>query len=209
MAIEYVSFPVGPLRCNFSLIWDPHTKGAYAVDPGGDFKKIQAEIESRKLTLKGILHTHAHFDHLGASEELADWSKAPLHLHPGDKPLWENLSMQGRAFGIQLETIRPYDHELKDEFEFLVGSDPLKVLHTPGHTPGSCCFSVGEILFAGDTLFQGSIGRTDLWGGDYNQISKSIKDRLYCLEPDTIVITGHGPKTKIGIERKQNAFIRA
>jgi hydroxyacylglutathione hydrolase len=206
---EMVTFPVGALQCNCSIVWDPSSREAIVVDPGADADKIISWISKENLTLKAAIHTHAHFDHIGASTEVHQKLKAPLHLHPEDAALWENLDMQGKAFGFKLDKIPRWQTDLHDEDCLQFGSFQVKVLHTPGHTPGSCSFSCHEFLFSGDTLFRGSIGRTDLWGGDFSQISKSIKDRLYSLDEDTVVVCGHGPNTSIGSERRSNAFIKA
>ena len=206
-SLECISFPVGPLGCNFSLIWDPTTLDAIAVDPGGDFERIANEIESRKLTVKQIVHTHAHFDHLGASGDLHRKTQAPLALHAGDDFLWKNVKMQGGFFSIPLENPPPFQKSLVDDETLAIGSQSLRCLHTPGHTPGSMCFVIEDLLFSGDTLFQNSIGRTDLWGGDSDLIAKSIKQRLYTLDRDTRVICGHGPQTQIGFEKKNNPFV--
>jgi glyoxylase-like metal-dependent hydrolase (beta-lactamase superfamily II) len=202
------SFPVGPLGCNCSLVYDPASGESALVDPGDEFEKIKKTIETAGVTVKYILHTHAHFDHIGASEALHRWTQAPLLLHPGDEFLWENVQMQGKFFQMNLKPLPRWTENLEDEKEFQIGKHKLKTLFTPGHTPGSCCFVLGDTLFSGDTLFQGSIGRTDLWGGDHELIVSSIKDRLYRLDEDTRVICGHGPETKIGVEMRSNAFVR-
>lgn len=215
-ALEYViypmhfkrtTFPVGPFQCNCSLIWDPETKDALLIDPGDEAVKITKKITELGLTVRNIIHTHAHFDHVGASLELHESTKAKLLLHPGDRFLWENLPMQGQFFGFNLKALPPWSEDLHDEEELEFGKFKLKTLHTPGHTPGSCSFVVDDILFSGDTLFLNSIGRTDLWGGDSQLIQSSIRDRLYSLDPDTHVICGHGPDTKIGTERRTNPFV--
>lgn len=208
LGFEYSSFPVGPLQCNCSLIWDPKTREAILVDPGDEATAIKEVIEKNSLQVKAILHTHAHFDHIGASAVMHRDSGAPMYLHPDDKPLWDNILLQGQVFGFAVEPTIPWQTDLTDDLEITFGAFNMRTLHTPGHSPGSCSFAVGDLLLAGDTLFKGSIGRTDLWGGDFSLISKSIKERLYTLDPDTHVITGHGPSTIVGVERKSNAFVR-
>lgn len=205
---HYLTLPVGPLQCNCSILWDQNSREALLVDPGDDFPKIKQHIEARGLSIKAVVHTHAHFDHIGASRAVHEWTKAPLCLHPADKMLWDNMEMQGQAFGFELEKTIPWQKDLADEEDFAFGPYKMKTLYTPGHTPGSCSFSVGEVLFAGDTLFKGSIGRTDLWGGDFGTLQRSIKERLYTLDSDTRVITGHGPPTQIGVEQRSNSFVR-
>jgi glyoxylase-like metal-dependent hydrolase (beta-lactamase superfamily II) len=203
------SFSVGRLQCNCSLVWDPTSKEAILVDPGDEAAKIKTAIAHEGLQVKAIVHTHAHFDHVGASAEMAASTQAPLYLHPEDRFLWENLPMQGQLFGMKLEPLPSWSADLSDEQTIKFGRFELKTLFTPGHTPGSCCFSINEILFSGDTLFRGSVGRTDLWGGDFDTISKSIKSRLYSLDQDTTVICGHGENTQVGVERRSNPFITA
>jgi hydroxyacylglutathione hydrolase len=206
--ILVTTFAVGPLGCNCSIICDPRSREAILVDPGAEFPRIKREIENLQAKIKYIVHTHAHFDHVGASEEAHQDTQAPLLLHPADKFLWDNVAMQGKFFNLKLQSLPPWSEDLQDEKDFQIGEHRLKTLHTPGHTPGSCCFTINDVLFAGDTLFQGSIGRTDLWGGDFDLISKSIKERLYALDGDTKVVCGHGPGTKIGVEKRTNAFVR-
>lgn len=204
-----ITFPVGPLGCNCSIVWDPATKEALLIDPGAEPEKISKKARELGLKPSRILHTHAHFDHIGASDWACEHFEASLYLHPEDRPLWDNLPLQGKSFGMEFSNLKSDPAALEDEQTFQLGGFTLKTLYTPGHTPGSCSFIVGNLLFAGDTLFKGSIGRTDLWGGDFNLISQSIKERLYALDGDTHVITGHGPSTSIGVERKHNAFVRA
>lgn len=207
-AWNLVSFPVGPLACNCSILWEPQTKEALIVDPGGDAARILKVVTDEKLNVRAVLHTHAHFDHVGATHEVFEATKAALYLHEGDLFLWDNLSMQGKMFGFPVKPIAEKPRSLADEMTFSVGTKNLRSLHTPGHTPGSFSFVLDDILFAGDTLFKGSVGRTDLWGGDFDQLSKGIKSRLYTLDDDTIVICGHGPNTSIGQEKKSNPFVR-
>ena len=203
------TFPVGPLQCNCSIIGDDVTKQALVVDPGGEAQMIYAELQTLGLKLKAIIHTHAHLDHILAAGELKRLTGAPIILHKDDKFLWDSLEMQCNMFGI------PYVAQ-PDPDEWVHDDQDLKccdgvAIHTPGHTPGSICFwfESHDLLIAGDTLFLGSIGRTDIWGGDFNAIQKSIRERLYTLTDDAVVVTGHGPDTTIGAEKTGNAFIRA
>ena len=205
------SFPVPPLGCNCSIIGDPITKRAIVVDPGGAHESILKDVQDLGLTVVSILHTHAHFDHFLASGEMKKATNATLCLHPDDRKLWEMLEVQCRMFGVPYAPVPLPDYWLHDEEKLIVGGIEGVALHTPGHTPGSMCFHFpGEkLLLGGDTLFQGSIGRTDLWGGDFEAIERSIRERLYTLDEATRVITGHGPETQIGIERESNQFVRA
>jgi glyoxylase-like metal-dependent hydrolase (beta-lactamase superfamily II) len=205
------TFPVPPLGCNCSIIGDPITKRAIVVDPGGAHERILKDVQDLGMTVVSILHTHAHFDHFLASGEMKKATNATLCLHPDDRKLWEMLEIQCRMFGVPYAPVPLPDYWLHDEEKLIVGGIAGIALHTPGHTPGSMSFHfpAEKLLLAGDTLFQGSIGRTDLWGGDFEAIERSIRERLYRLDEKTRVITGHGPETLIGIERESNAFIRA
>lgn len=204
------TFPAGPLQCNCSIIYCPDTKEAAIIDPGGDADKIIALCKKHNLKVKYLLHTHAHFDHVLGSAKVKEATGASILVHQGDQWLYDNLAMQCGMFGFKLDETKPIDKYLEDDQEFTIGNIKTSVLHTPGHTPGSCCFTLAtkdNIVFSGDTLFSGSIGRTDLWGGNYDQIIKSIKDRLLPLDDGTTVIPGHGPNTNIWSEKRSNPFL--
>ncbi|MBK7420977.1 MAG: MBL fold metallo-hydrolase [Nitrospira sp.] len=205
------TFSVPPLGCNCSIIGDPITKQAIVVDPGGAPERILQEVRAMGLTVVSIVHTHAHFDHFLASGAMKQATGAALCLHPDDRPLWDILEMQCRMFGVPYVPAPPPDYWLKDEERLAIGELEGIALHTPGHTPGSMCFHfpAAKLVVAGDTLFRGSIGRTDLWGGDFDVIEQSIRERLYTLDEQTAVVTGHGPETEIGRERETNSFVRA
>jgi glyoxylase-like metal-dependent hydrolase (beta-lactamase superfamily II) len=204
------TFPVGPLQCNCSIIACPETKEAAIIDPGGDTEKIMALVKEQGFNVKYLLHTHAHFDHFLSSAELKDLTGAKICLHKSDQFLYDNLQGQCMLFGVKAGKTAPIDQYLVDEEEIAIGNVKASVLHTPGHTPGSLCFNVKDkdaLLFAGDTLFSGSIGRTDLWGGSFDDIVKSIKNRLLILDESTTVIAGHGENTNIWEEKKHNPFL--
>ncbi|MEW6248354.1 MAG: MBL fold metallo-hydrolase [Nitrospirota bacterium] len=205
------TFSVPPLGCNCSIIGDPVTKRAIVVDPGGAPERILREVQDLGLTVVSVLHTHAHFDHFLASGEIKKATGAALCLHPDDRDLWRMLDVQCRVFGVPYVPVPPPDYWLQDEEKIIVGGLEGLALHTPGHTPGSMSFHfpAEKLLLAGDTLFRGGIGRTDLWGGDFDAIERSIRERLYTLDETTRVITGHGPDTEIGLERESNPFVRA
>jgi glyoxylase-like metal-dependent hydrolase (beta-lactamase superfamily II) len=205
------TFPVPPLGCNCSILGDPATKQAIVVDPGGAHEMILKQVQAMGLTVVSILHTHAHFDHFLASGEIKKATGATLCLHPDDRTLWEMLEVQFRMYGVPYVPVPLPEYWLKDEEKIIVGGVEGVALHTPGHTPGSMCyfFPLDELLLAGDTLFRGGIGRTDLWGGDGEAIQRSIRERLYALKDATRVVTGHGPETHIGFEREYNPFVRA
>jgi glyoxylase-like metal-dependent hydrolase (beta-lactamase superfamily II) len=205
------TFAVPPLGCNCSILGDPSTKEAIVVDPGGAHERILREVETLGLRVTRILHTHAHFDHFLASGEMKKATGARLCLHEDDLELWKMLDVQCRLFGVAFVPVPLPDDWLYDEEKLLVGGLEARALHTPGHTPGSMSFHFPseQLVLTGDTLFHGGIGRTDLWGGDFDQIERSIRERLYSLDEETRVVTGHGPETQIGWERETNPFVRS
>lgn len=212
------TFPVGAFQCNCSIIADPKSLEAIVVDPGDEAERILAELEQHGFSVKYLVHTHAHIDHIMATRELHEKTSAAICLHRGDQFLYDNIAMQGEFLGLTVEnTVTPVTKYIEHGDCVSTAKIHLDVLHTPGHTPGSVCFSwqgvtLGDkktnILFSGDTLFNGSIGRTDLWGGDYGQIIESIKTKLLNLDANTIVIPGHGPQTSIAVEAQGNPFLK-
>jgi glyoxylase-like metal-dependent hydrolase (beta-lactamase superfamily II) len=206
--------PVGPLQCNCQLVACPRTKEAVLVDPGDEAEAILALVAKEGVTVKYLLHTHAHFDHCGATGAVKTATGAVTCLHDGDRMLYENLPMQGRMFGMHFSHAPALDKTLEDGEPLRFGDCTLEVLHTPGHSPGSVCFrfrgtaSDDAWLASGDTLFQGSIGRADLWGGNGRQLLKSIRERLFVLEDDLPVYPGHGGDTRIGVEKRTNPFFQ-
>lgn len=205
------TFSVPPLGCNCSIIGDPVTKQAVVVDPGGAPERILRDVQQMGFTVSHILHTHAHLDHFLVSSEIKRATGAAICLHQDDLQLWNSLELQCRVFGVSYVPALPPDHWLADEEKVMLGQVPIVAIHTPGHTPGSISFYLPDdkLVLAGDTLFRGSIGRTDLWGGNYEAIEESIRERLYTLDDTTVVITGHGPETEIGVEKEMNQFVRA
>lgn len=205
------TFPVPPLGCNCSILGDPVTQQAIVVDPGGAHDRILWEVQAMGLQVVSILHTHAHFDHFLASGEMKKATGAGLWLHQDDEELWNALEVQCQVFGVPYQPVPPPDYWLKDEEKIVVGGLEGIAVHTPGHTPGSMCFHfvADNLVLSGDTLFRGGIGRTDLWGGDFDAIQRSIQERLYALPEDTKVVPGHGAETVIGMERDTNPFVRA
>lgn len=207
------TFPVGPLACNCSIVADMDTHRAVVIDPGGDFQTIRTRLERNKLQVEAILHTHAHIDHVGASAPLQDLTRAPARLHPADRFMFQLMGVQASMIGLALPVVPELQEDLTDGAVISVGSFELCVLHTPGHSPGSVALHLRcgseQVLFSGDTLFEGGIGRTDLWGGDQAEIVRSIRNRLYTLDDSLRVITGHGDETTIGEEKRSNPFVRA
>ena len=207
------TFPVGLLQCNCVVLGDPVTKEAIVVDPGDDLDKVRSALLRHGLVCKAILNTHTHIDHGGANDGLREATGARLMLHEADLPLYDNLKAQSSWMGgmIAAPARAKVDEHVHQGDRVGFGALDVTVLHTPGHTPGSLCFHVGgemPLVLSGDTLFAGSIGRTDLWGGDFDQEIASIKSRLLVLDEGSRVIPGHGPETTIGRERRQNPFLR-
>lgn len=203
------TFPVGPLQCNCSILYDVEAHDATVVDPGGDLVKILGFLSTRGLKLRQIVVTHAHLDHIAGAKLLSEQTGAPVLLHQDDIPLLELMEQQAEWIGVATPTVAPPDLSAKDGLKLIVGSEIGEVFHTPGHTQGSISlhFPGSNLLLAGDTLFRGGIGRTDLWGGDSKQILRSIHERLLPLPEDTVVIAGHGSETTIGYESERNPFI--
>jgi glyoxylase-like metal-dependent hydrolase (beta-lactamase superfamily II) len=205
------TIPVGPLQCNCSILGDPGSGEALVIDPGDEPEKILEALRASRLTPVALLHTHAHFDHIGGSRRVHETTAAPIRLHAADFPLYDALPAQAAHFGLSAEDPAPPDRAVEDGEVIRFGGFAVTAIHTPGHTPGSTCYHLngaGGILFSGDTLFRRSIGRTDLWGGDSRTILSSIRERLYRLPADLRVICGHGPDTTIGEESARNPFVR-
>jgi glyoxylase-like metal-dependent hydrolase (beta-lactamase superfamily II) len=206
---------VGPLQCNCSILGDEETREAIVIDPGDEVERVLAVLEKHNLKARYIVNTHAHFDHVGNCRELKEATGAEISLHKADLPIYETAPRQAALFamyGVRPIRMTAVDQFLRDADGLQVGKIAAQAIHTPGHTPGSLSLhvpgSVRDLLFAGDTLFNGSIGRTDLPGGDFDQLMKSIKDRLLTLDDETEIWPGHGPKTTIGRERRTNPFLQ-
>jgi glyoxylase-like metal-dependent hydrolase (beta-lactamase superfamily II) len=213
LALIRESFRVGVLGCNCSIVACPDTREALVVDPGDEAPAILQALQRLGVRAVRLVHTHAHFDHIQATGAVADATGAEIVLHKDDRWLYDNLAMQTSMFGLPTPPPPPPPTRELDADQVLgFGRREAHAIHTPGHTPGSLSFFIetpGEapIVFAGDTLFRGSIGRTDLWGGSAPQIQSSIRERLFTLPDDTIVVAGHGPDTTIGAEKEGNPFV--
>jgi hydroxyacylglutathione hydrolase len=202
--------PVGPLQCNCSIIGDEVSHEAMVIDPGDDISDIVTIIEKNNLKVNQIVITHAHIDHVGGAMKLRATTGAPILLNHNDYTLLKMLDLQADWIGMQSPGKVEIDHSLDERDTVKAGSLIASVVHTPGHTEGSIClyFSAEKKLIAGDTLFAGSIGRTDLPGGSFEKIMRSLHDKLLSLPDDTAVVPGHGPLTSIGAEREANPFLK-
>ncbi|MGA8762936.1 MAG: MBL fold metallo-hydrolase [Candidatus Sulfotelmatobacter sp.] len=201
--------PVGPLQCNCSVIGDETSREAMVIDPGDDIEDVLTLIRKHKLQVKQIVVTHAHIDHVGGAMKLRAATGAPILLNQNDYALLQMLDAQAAWVGMAAPGKVEIDHSLSMGETLQAGSHIASVLHTPGHTEGSICiyFAAEKKLIAGDTLFAGSIGRTDLPGGSFEKIMKSLRGTVLALPDDTVVIPGHGPMTTIGEERESNPFL--
>jgi len=242
----HITIPVGMLQCNCSIIGDPATREALVIDPGDEVTRILDLLGRHKLTVKVIVSTHAHIDHVGGLSKLHQYTGAPVLMHRDDLPLYQAMDMQAAFLGVPPPDLTEVDQLLKEGDVLRWGSFEAIVLHTPGHTPGSVSLFLpndagrltaalnlgkkdapaaeeeeldvpeepkqivlpGPQLFSGDTLFAGSIGRTDLWGGSLEQIMNSLRTKLMILPDETSVHPGHGPVTTIGNERELNPFLQ-
>ncbi len=235
---EIESFPVGAFQCNCSLLAHPETRDAMVIDPGDDLEAILERIDYHELRVRALWHTHAHIDHIGATktlfEEISRRNRElgvevpKVYLHEADRWLYDNVGLQASFLGLYPFEVTSELSKLTDGQNY-AGFEGVRARHTPGHTPGSCCLDVraaahlsvprsfrapsGDdaktVVITGDTLFRGSIGRTDLWGGDTPTILKSIRDKLLTLDEEAVVVPGHGPLTTIGHERAKNPFFAA
>lgn len=201
--------PVGPLQCNCSVIGDESTREAMVIDPGDDINDIAGLVRKHALSVKQIVVTHAHIDHVGGAMKLRKLTGAPILLNQNDHALLKMLDLQAAWVGMASPGQVEIDQPLAEADKLRTGSLEATVLHTPGHTEGSVClyFPAEQKLIAGDTLFAGSIGRTDLPGGSFEKIMKTLHQRVLALPDETIVIPGHGPLTTIGNERESNPFL--
>lgn len=204
------TFPVGPLRCNCTLLANLETLDAIVVDPGDEIADILARLSRHHLTLRQIIVTHAHIDHIGGAAQLKRITGAPVLFHQADLPILAMLEMQAGWLGIPTPEQVALDQSAEDGLSAGIPGLDAEVIHTPGHTPGSICllFPKQELLLAGDTLFAGSVGRTDLPGGDTKALLRSIHTRLLALPENTLVVPGHGEETTLGQERETNPFLQ-
>ncbi len=203
-----IELAVGPIMANCFIVGCERTRAAAVIDPGDEADKILMSLAKSKLTVKYILNTHGHFDHVGANRRIKEVTGADILIHRLDAPLLESLSEAAAAFGLSAENSPAPDKYIDEGDRIVFGDICLNVLHTPGHSPGGVSFHTDGVVFVGDTLFAGSIGRTDFPGGDFHTLISSIRTKLFPLGDETMVCTGHGPRTTIGLEKRSNPFLQ-
>jgi len=201
------TLPVGPIMANCFIVGCEETLAAAVIDPGDEADRILMSLAESKLMLKYIINTHGHFDHVGANRPLKDATGAPILIHALDAPMLNHLSASAAAWGLATENSPPPDRMIEAGDTITFGKITLTVIHTPGHTPGGISLRTDGHVFVGDTLFAGSIGRTDFPGGDFETLRASIQNKLFLLGDDVQVYTGHGPQTTIGQEKRTNPFV--
>lgn len=208
--MKQITFPVGPLACNCSILADETSGEAWVIDPGDQVDDILRRLAEHRWTLRAIVITHAHIDHIGGAAALKAATGAPVWLNQNDLEIYRMVAMQAAWIGIPAPSTTTIDASLSAADAPQLGNIQFEVIESPGHTPGSVCLYVPaeRKLFAGDTLFAGSIGRTDLPGGDTRKIMQSLHGKLMLLPDETTVIPGHGPETTIGRERRSNPFLQ-
>ncbi len=197
---------VGPIMANCFIVGCENTREAAVIDPGDEPDKILLTLAGLKLKVKYIINTHGHFDHVGGNKKMKDATGADILIHSLDAPMLGYIAKSASAWGMNGEDSPPPDLMLKDGDEVKFGDITLKVIHTPGHSPGGISLYSDGVVFVGDTLFAGSIGRTDFPGGDFDTLISSIRKKLFVLGDDVRVFTGHGPETTIGAEKRYNPF---
>jgi len=197
---------VGPIQSNCYIIGCERTREAAVIDPGGDADRILITLAKDKLRCVYIINTHGHFDHSADNKRLKEVTGAQLLIHHADAPMILHQSTNGGMWGIHVDNSPPPDRYLKEGDIITFGDISLKVLHTPGHSPGGISLVTDKIVFVGDTLFAGSIGRTDFPGGDHEGLLRNVREKIFTLGDDVVVYPGHGPKTTVGRERETNPF---
>lgn len=208
--IQVFQLPLGPLQTNCYIFACEATMKAAVIDPSWNGRAISATLEEQGLEISHILLTHSHFDHVGGLAELKQEQPAPIYIHPEAVSMLQQAPMSARFMGLAVPDPPPPDELLSEGQVITVGNQQLHVLFTPGHAPGHVCFSCPDhgVIFVGDVIFQQSIGRTDLAGGDYDLLMRSIKEKVMVLPDEMQVFPGHGPATSIGDERRWNPFLR-
>ena len=197
---------VGPIQANCYILGCERTREAAVIDPGDEVDKILTALAKDKLRCTCIINTHGHFDHSGANKHLKEVTGAQLILHEADAPMVLNQAASARTWGMRVENSPPADRYVEEGDLITFGDVSLKVLHTPGHSPGGISLVTDKIVFVGDTLFAGSIGRTDFPGGDYDGLLRSVREKIFTLGDDVVIYSGHGPETTVAREKRTNPF---
>jgi len=208
MSLKIETIVNGPFQENCYLVYDDKNKQGAFIDPGDEPDKLISAAKIKEVKVEAIFNTHGHLDHAGAVADIADKLKIPFAMHPEDEFLLEGMPSQAAMFGLPPMRIPTLDRRLKAGEQIEIAGHKGEVLFTPGHTPGGVCFLFNDVVFVGDTLFAGSIGRTDLPGGSHKQLLSSIKSKLMVLDDSVRAFSGHGPVTTIGNERRNNPFLR-
>ncbi len=198
---------VGPIMANCYILGCEETKEAAVIDPGDESDRILMALAEEKLTVKYLINTHGHFDHVGANRKMKEVTGAPLLIHAEDAPMLSHLSQAAAGFGLRSENSPEPDRTVDDGDTVTFGKVTLKVLHTPGHSPGGISLFTDDKVFVGDLLFSGSIGRTDLPGGDFETLVASVRNKIFPLGDEVTIYSGHGPETSVGREKKFNPFV--
>ena len=208
--IQIHQLPLGPLQTNCYLVGCDETMMAAVIDPAWNGRGIAAAADEQGWEISHILLTHSHFDHVGGLAQLKEETEAPIYIHPDAVEMLSHASMSAAMWGVKIPSVPAPDHMLAEGDIIRIGNLKLHVLYTPGHAPGHVCFYVPDyhVVFDGDVLFQQSIGRTDLPGGDFNVLIQSIREKLLVMPDETRVLSGHGPTTTIGVERQMNPFLQ-
>jgi hydroxyacylglutathione hydrolase len=207
MPLKYEMIVNGPFQENCFLVWNDETKKGILIDPGDEPDRLIRTASVQNIEIEAIYNTHAHIDHAGAVAAIQKQLGIPFALHSDDRPLLDGMPQQAAMFGLKPMEIPTVEIELKGGQKLDILGSQMSVLHTPGHSPGGVCFLFDDFVCAGDTLFAGSIGRTDLPGGSLEQLLDSIRTHLFVLDDDVRVLCGHGPATSIGVEKKYNPFL--
>jgi hydroxyacylglutathione hydrolase len=207
-AMDYERVVVGALETNCYLVYCKQTMDCAVVDPGAEPEKIVHVIEQKGLRPSVLINTHGHVDHVGANQDIKEKYDIPLCIHSLDRSLLRNILNSTMGFFMGAKKSPPPDRFIEEGEEIHIGNSRLKVIHTPGHSPGSVSLSGDGFLLSGDVLFCGGVGRTDLPGGSWAELEKSIKNKIYSFPDDTLILPGHGPLTTIGQEKKSNPFVR-
>lgn len=207
MALKIETLVNGPFQENCYLVWDAEQNAGIFIDPGDEPDRLMRTAQFQNIQIEGIYNTHGHIDHAGGVAKIQQTLNIPFAIHPDDEFLLAGLPDQAKMFGLPPLEVPRVDRRLVDGDEIIVGQHSAEVIHTPGHTPGGICFLFDDVIFVGDTLFAGSVGRSDLPGGSHAQLIDSIKTRLMVIDDDVRVFSGHGPVTTIGSEKRHNPFI--